>query len=71
MVRQLRGFTIAFRHTIEVGLLWTSDHPDAPDNTQQSEQTNIHAPVGFEPTIPVSERPQTHALDGAVTGIGS
>jgi hypothetical protein len=24
----------------------------------------------FEPTIPVSERPQTHALDRAVTGIG-
>jgi hypothetical protein len=23
-------------------------------------------PVGFEPTIPVSERPQTHALDRAV-----
>ena len=27
-------------------------------------------PAGFEPTIPVSERPQTHALDRAVTGIG-
>jgi hypothetical protein len=27
-------------------------------------------PVGFEPTIPVSERPQTHALDRTVTGIG-
>jgi hypothetical protein len=26
--------------------------------------------VGFEPTIPVSERPQTHALDRAATGIG-
>jgi len=25
-------------------------------------------PVGFEPAIPVSERPQTHALDGAVAG---
>ena len=24
----------------------------------------------FEPTIPVSERPQTHALDRAATGIG-
>jgi hypothetical protein len=28
-------------------------------------------PVGFKPTIPVSERPQTHALDRAATGIGS
>jgi hypothetical protein len=27
-------------------------------------------PAGFEPTIPASERPQTHALDRAATGIG-
>jgi hypothetical protein len=27
-------------------------------------------PVGFEPMILVSERPQTHALDRAATGIG-
>jgi hypothetical protein len=27
-------------------------------------------PVGFESTILVSKRPQTHALDRAVTGIG-
>jgi hypothetical protein len=26
-------------------------------------------PTGSEPTIPASERPQTHALDGAATGI--
>jgi hypothetical protein len=26
--------------------------------------------VGFEPTIPASERLQTHALDRAATGIG-
>jgi hypothetical protein len=26
-------------------------------------------PAGFEPTIPASERPQIHALDGAATGI--
>jgi hypothetical protein len=26
--------------------------------------------VGFEPTIPVSERPQTHVLDRAATEIG-
>jgi hypothetical protein len=25
----------------------------------------------FEPTIPASERPQTHALDRAATGIGT
>ena len=28
-------------------------------------------PVGFEPTISASERPQTYALDRAATGIGS
>jgi hypothetical protein len=27
------------------------------------------APVGFEPAIAVGERPQTHALDRAGTGI--
>ena len=27
-------------------------------------------PAGFEPTIPASELPQTHALDRAATGIG-
>jgi hypothetical protein len=26
--------------------------------------------VGFEPTVPVSERPQTHALGRTATGIG-
>ena len=28
-------------------------------------------PVEFEPTILVSERPQTHALDRTATGIGT
>jgi hypothetical protein len=27
-------------------------------------------PAGFEPAIPASERPQTHALDRATTGTG-
>jgi hypothetical protein len=27
-------------------------------------------PAGFEPTIPGSERPQTHLLEGVVPGIG-
>jgi hypothetical protein len=26
--------------------------------------------AGFEPAIPANKRPQTHALDGAATGIG-
>jgi hypothetical protein len=36
--------------------------------------TKFHAPpppVGLEPTILVSERPKTHALDRTATGIGS
>jgi len=37
-------------------------------NTQR--QTSM-PPVGFEPTISADERPQTHALDRAVTGTGS
>ena len=56
-----------------VGLLWTSDQPDAEtsDNTQHSQETDIHvARAEFEPAIPASERPQTHALDRAATGIG-
>jgi hypothetical protein len=52
-----------------VGLFWRSDQP-LPDNTQHSHEINIHAPAGFEPTIPVSEWPQIHALDRAATGIG-
>jgi hypothetical protein len=28
-------------------------------------------PVGFEPTIPASERPQNHDLDRAATGTGA
>jgi hypothetical protein len=37
--------------------------------TTKTTQTSI-APAGFEPAIPASERPQTHALDRAATGIG-
>jgi len=28
-------------------------------------------PAGFEPAMPASERPQTHTLDNAATGIGA
>ena len=59
-----------------VGPLWTSDQPDleTSDNTQYSQQTNIHAPPpppeGFEPAIPASQRPQAHILDRKTTAIG-
>jgi hypothetical protein len=45
-------------------------HRRLPDNTQHLQETDIHAPVEFEPAIPANEPLQTHALDGADTGIG-
>ena len=39
-----------------------------PDNTQHSQQISMPL-VGFEPTIPANERPQTYALDRAASGI--
>jgi hypothetical protein len=47
-------------------LISSSQRP-LPYNTQQ---TNIHAPVGFEPTIAVAERPLTYTLDRAASGSG-
>ena len=43
-----------------------------PDNTQHSQQTDIHAPppVGFKPTMSAGERQQTYALDRAATRTG-
>lgn len=41
-----------------------------PDNTQHSQWTGIHAPVGFEPAVSPSKRPEINALDRTVTGIG-
>jgi hypothetical protein len=63
---------ITLRHIPQsVGLLWTRDRPVAEPSTWQ--HTNTHKrhtsmpPVGFEPTIPASARPQTYALDRAAT----
>jgi hypothetical protein len=54
-----------------VGLHWTRDRLDAEASTwqQHSQETNIHDPGGFEPTILASERPKTHALDRTATHI--
>jgi hypothetical protein len=38
-------------------------------HNNQQRQTSV-LPAGFETTVPASFRPQTHTLDGAVTGIG-
>ena len=50
--------------------MWTPEAQNS-DNTQHSEETDIHPPTGFEPAILAVERPQTHALDRAITGSGS
>ena len=56
-----------------VGLLWKSDRLVAETYTSQHTTLtrDIHVPAGFETAIPASERPQTHALDCAVTGTGT
>ena len=46
-------------------------HRPLSDNTQHSQGTDIYAPAEFEPAIPASEGPQTHALDRTNTVIGN
>jgi len=66
-----QGFYITHNDASQsVDLLWTSDQlvaETSPDNIQQS-TTDIHAPLGFEPTILADELPQTYALDRSATG---
>jgi hypothetical protein len=69
-----RGFSITPRHTTFGRTLldeWSARRRDLYLTTHDTHkrQTSKH-PAGFEPTIPASERPQTHALDHAATGIG-
>jgi hypothetical protein len=56
-----------------VGLPWTSDQPDTDlslvTRSTLKRQTSM-PPAGFEPTVPSSERPQTHALGRAANEIG-
>jgi hypothetical protein len=49
------------------GLPWRSHQPDA--ETSNLPAITIHAPGGFELTIPASGRPQAHVLDRATTGV--
>jgi len=41
-----------------------------PDNTQHSQETDIHAHGGFRTRSPNNKRPLTHALDRPATEIG-
>jgi hypothetical protein len=56
-----------------VGVLWTSDQPEAETSTWQNTTLTRDRPrcplTGFELTVPVTESLQTHALDSTVTGI--
>jgi hypothetical protein len=56
-----RGFTITLRHINtrkeSSGQVISPTQRPLPDNRQQSQETDFHALAGFEPTIPVSERP--------------
>ena len=57
-----------------VGLLWTSDHPDAETSTWQHTTVTKRlsmSRVGFELANPASERTQTLSLDRTATGIVS
>jgi hypothetical protein len=40
-----------------------------PHNIQHSQKTHTHAPPEFQPAIPASEPPQTHALDRVAFGM--
>jgi hypothetical protein len=67
-----RGFTITLRH-ITVGRTpldeWSARRRDLYLTTHNTHKRQTsRPPAGFEPAIPVSERPETHALDRAVTG---
>ena len=66
------GFTITLRHTTlgrtpPEQVISLKQKP-LPDNTQHSKQTSM-TQAEFEPAIPASERPQTHALNSAATGV--
>jgi hypothetical protein len=70
-----RGFTVILRH---IALCrtpldeWSAVRRDLYLSTHNTHkrQTSV-PPAKFEPAIPASERPQTHALDRAATGMDS
>jgi hypothetical protein len=68
------GFTITLNTPHSVALLWTSYQRVAEASTWQHTTLTPEAymlAAWFEPTTPNSERPQTHALERAATGMGS
>jgi len=71
---QCRGFMITLSHTT-LGRTpldeWSAPRRDLylTIHNTRNRQTSI-LPAGFEPIVPASERPQTHALQRAATGDG-
>jgi hypothetical protein len=63
----LIGHTILGRTALDEWSDWRRDRYLTAHNTNKR-QTSV-PPAGFEPAIPGSERPQTHALDRVATGI--
>jgi hypothetical protein len=53
---------------LDEGSACRRDHYLTTHNTNKRQASMT--PVGFEPTIPASKRPQAQALDRAATGIG-
>ena len=49
---------------------WSARRKDLYLTTHNTHKRETCLPAGFEPAIPTGERPQTHALDRAVTGTG-
>jgi hypothetical protein len=70
-----RGFTITHLGHTTLGRTPLEEGPARRKDLYLTTH-NIHKrqtsmpPVGFEPIILVSQRPQTHALDRTATGIG-
>ena len=67
-----RSHPLETPHSVEAPLAeWSARRRDIYLTTHSThkKQTGLSIPpAGLEPTIPASERPQTHALDGAATG---
>jgi len=67
-----RSFTITLRHTTFVRTPldgWSAQRRDTYLTTHNWRQTSM-PPAGFEPTIPASERPKTHAYEPSAAGKG-
>jgi len=72
--RVILNHTRCHARTHAFGRLRTRDRPDAETSTCTTHKIHSRQTwmplAGLEPAVPSSERPQTHTLDRAATGIG-